>query len=826
MIIIITKISNLKMLFFLVTRTEQQVSSITIINEYSTKCSSLPPGLIPSTTNDENNKLNRSKSNVDSKLLLDHFDTLYEEKEDNKTDKSFFDRIFPRKSAKKNKRAKEKNDDNDTPPVKMISVEQKPIITPRNYCGPASRQRIQPIDIPASPEDNRRLLPPLKSSPDKGFLSQSPPFHAELETRFKQQQQQRHLNIISTSPPKSLPPLILNNNNNTTPPISPKSLHNNTVITEQIQHYTTRSNVIKKDDLRNKIKLAGLSTLQQRVMSMNDDEDESDNNSGFKSLTDLPLETKPIKPITKSHSFKSYCNNNNESSNKNHTDLNEKDKLEKVRAASLDSVKNLESDVKFEVKKFERRFEEKKKQQENDDFGITISGPSHTAIVNITTNQESTTTNNTFAKTETEMNENGGGGGTRTVSVKESQVSITKIQMKRETITNTSTNQQIPEFLNKQLNKVEAKPLSNIIFSTNISSPPRIIEEQSRPKLQFEQIMSSPRKFSQDNLEIIEKKSSSTSEDDLLLLEETSLNNNNNSQTQNITRFKKNEKSSIRKSSMVSITPETPKKQFIKHRSMSLDSLKNDSYTTTTPNESDKSSQDSVNEKSDVGNEKTVDEPIVLRRKSIIMQNKKDEEPELMKVFARRSLKLKDIESEQVSDQIDSMLEQNYKAKDSDKENQEDINNKQDEQKRKSKEEQTQRRKSFSKSEETKQQLKVPLSETKITEITKNFSKESSQIIESNVQLRKTVNNNIFSYQRSISFNQPKKDNNSKLIEQQQQRKTDNWIKTEQNEINEIKEEILPDIITEDILTKPKNFNQRKAEWEKRAQQAQKKNVP
>lgn len=277
---------------------------------------------------------------------------------------------------------------------------------------------------------------------------------------------------------------------------------------------------------------------------------------------------------------------------------------------------------------------------------------------------------------------------------------------------------------------------------------------------------------------------------------------------------------------MVSITPETPKKQFIKHRSMSLDSLKNDSYTTTTPNESDKSSQDSVNEKSDVGNEKTVDEPIVLRRKSIIMQNKKDEEPELMKVFARRSLKLKDIESEQVSDQIDSMLEQNYKAKDSDKENQEDINNKQDEQKRKSKEEQTQRRKSFSKSEETKQQLKVPLSETKITEITKNFSKESSQIIESNVQLRKTVNNNIFSYQRSISFNQPKKDNNSKLIEQQQQRKTDNWIKTEQNEINEIKEEILPDIITEDILTKPKNFNQRKAEWEKRAQQAQKKNVP
>ncbi|CAH0560152.1 unnamed protein product [Brassicogethes aeneus] len=64
----------------------------------------------------------------------------------------------------------------------------------------------------------------------------------------------------------------------------------------------------------------------------------------------------------------------------------------------------------------------------------------------------------------------------KTINIKESQVSVTKIQLKHESTTTTVAK---PEFLSKQLNKVEIKPTTNVIFS--IKSP-KIIEEQSRPK--------------------------------------------------------------------------------------------------------------------------------------------------------------------------------------------------------------------------------------------------------------------------------------------------------------------------------------------------------
>lgn len=115
-----------------------------------------------------------------------------------------------------------------------------------------------------------------------------------------------------------------------------------------------------------------------------------------------------------------------------------------------------------------------------------------------------------------------------------------------------------------------------------------------------------------------------------------------------IYRFKKNDsKPSSRKSSVISITPDSPpiKESFrdraLKTRSISLDSLKSEEKLELgTP---DKSSQDSLDTRSSDG--------VILRRKSFA-KPKKDEEPELMKVFARRSLKLKDSDVDQIQEAI------------------------------------------------------------------------------------------------------------------------------------------------------------------------------
>jgi hypothetical protein len=70
-----------------------------------------------------------------------------------------------------------------------------------------------------------------------------------------------------------------------------------------------------------------------------------------------------------------------------------------------------------------------------------------------------------------------------------------------------------------------------------------------------------------------------------------------------------------------------------------------------------------------------------------------------------------------------------------------------------------------------------------------------------------------------------------------ERRITDNWISNIKNGDDLIERKISQDeiitgispksdYITEELLTERKNFNQRKAEWEKRAQEAQKKSVP
>lgn len=188
------------------------------------KCSSLPPGL---TAPGAEIKLNRSKSNAGSKSQ-DHFSPLHEDAE--KEEKpSLFERIFPRKSGRKKKSKDEKdnaakheakvtkeetfhrheemlkNEENvreerhvnmsssmsHTENYKVTNVSKqeasKPIPAPRS--GAASRQRVIPIDIPASPEGVRRDLDVIlpKPSPEKSIDGTSP-LQQELENRFKQRQ--------------------------------------------------------------------------------------------------------------------------------------------------------------------------------------------------------------------------------------------------------------------------------------------------------------------------------------------------------------------------------------------------------------------------------------------------------------------------------------------------------------------------------------------------------------------------------------------------------------------------------------------------------------
>ncbi|XP_063905277.1 microtubule-associated protein 1B isoform X3 [Zophobas morio] len=735
------------------------------LTETQLKCSSLPPGLVPPDAAAAASKLNRSRSNAGSKSQ-EQFAAVEEDGEkEERSDKSFFERIFPRRSAKKRK-SKE-----DKPPLQPAKrVESKPVAAPRS--GAASRQRIQPIDLPPSPEPHKRepdcVLP--KPSPEKTLGSS--PLQAELETRFRQRQMSASL----------------------TPPQSPGGRQGETPSVIKVE--------VRRDS-KSRMKIAGLSSLQQKVMIIGDELDDG----GFKSLSDLPneeAERKP-QPVAKSQSFKTAERGN------------ESTKPPVLKAASFDSLEPVKRDGEGATKPVVEEFKEPvvanfdlAAEIFNDVNNITISGPSHTAVVSVSSQStDAYTTTNTKSETVTS------GDKVKEVTTREA-VSVTKIQLKREStqITQSTVSvpkNAVPEFLNRQLNKVEAKPTSNVVFST--SSSPRIVDEQSRPKPVFavpEPAKNVPRKFSQEDIEIVEK------------------NEEDRTSTSSVTvviqpRFKKNE--TKRKSSTSSTTPDSPSsdQRILRSRSVSLDSLKGE------PESSDKSSQDSIDkieEKSSDAplREKTtsVAEPVVLRKKSLIKQ-KNDEEPELMKVFARRSLKLKDTESEAISQQVAAAFE-DAKTRDSDKENQADSP------------QEERRRSSTNESKLDTAEPREPLTETLKEPKIKDSVNERKFIEVAEVTLRKP--NNV--YARAFSLNPPKVCDESKVKKQSsfnERRITDNWITNMKNGDDLIERKISQDeiitgispksdFISEELLTERKNFNQRKAEWEKRAQEAQKKSVP
>nr|CAD7197730.1 unnamed protein product [Timema douglasi] len=265
---------------------------------------------------------------------------------------------------------------------------------------------------------------------------------------------------------------------------------------------------------------------------------------------------------------------------------------------------------------------------------------------------------------------------------------------------------------------------------------------------------------------------------------------------------------------------------------------------------------------------------VVLRKKSLPREagQSRDEEPELLKVFARRSLKLKDSDSESLGQQImaktresQSSDEQLTKSRDSDKEN-EGVDSPREERK--------------------KQIIKEPLTESKYhIEVAEPVLKSSLAVVTSNNSpLNSGLSNK---YQRSLSnglengcqndaiiFTQRKENGNSPEKRQRNRTvpespRTDSSLSSEKaphrawasiykdketdltntddkillrSRTSIIKEKEIESIKTEKINLTPggvyagekddsntprfKRIQQRREEWEQRAQQAAKKTLP
>ncbi|KAK4887753.1 hypothetical protein RN001_004024 [Aquatica leii] len=750
--------------------------------EIQLKCSSLPPGLAP--PGSETNKLSRSRSSASSKSQ-DAFSALGEEdenKDDKKSDGSIFARLFPRRSGKKKKFAVSSKETVVDSSGVQTKVSEKNVIAEKPKSGPASRQRVLPIDIPSSPDQvHRELEPPVVEKPATS------PLQLELESHLRQ----RMTLSLSTSPPKFSVEV----------PKSPKPhvepINSVWSVDAETKDLKTVSR-IEVEESKSKMKIVGLSPLQQRIVRLNDDDD-------FKSLTEFTQnEEVSTILITKSHSFKTSLNNN------------ESDDLVKT-SSSMDSIENLKIHS-FETKaelvnddSFESLESVSSTKTSSTEFldsinisnGITISGPSHTSVVSVSKFEDKPI----VLKEETKEEE----------QVVKEKVSITKIQLKRETV-QVATQETVPEFLNVHLNKVDAQPSTNVVLTANLIAPKRVDEIDDKPKNVFNfelppkvEVENSTRKFSKDDIEIVDKEEipyknvSTPSTPNVVITSMTP--------PPSIRMLKKHaEITQTRKTSLVSVAAEPKPKLSLRTKSNSLDfvdSLKQDEMSQIN---ADKQKVLSTTDLSD---------NIVMRRKSLVKQ-KQDEEPELMKVFARRSLKVKD--SDEIAQQVLTMIE-DAKPDNAVQENKENCVSPPVVEDRK----------------KPVEKPKEPLVETKFVETTE-------------VTLRKPINNKIFAYQqRTISVNIPKtKDIITDKIQKKnsftERPKTEisdkilnkTWITTvrkDQDDGNddikkitrgEIITEITSksDFINEDFPTIPKNFNQRKAEWEKRAQEALKKNVP
>ncbi|XP_013171533.1 PREDICTED: uncharacterized protein LOC106120705 isoform X1 [Papilio xuthus] len=202
----------------------------------------------------------------------------------------------------------------------------------------------------------------------------------------------------------------------------------------------------------------------------------------------------------------------------------------------------------------------------------------------------------------------------------------------------------VPEFLNIQLNKVDAKPITNVVLTANVT-----------PKKEIPQ---------QDKEQDIETFPTETKALNILEKEPNKIENIENTQVDKITK-------TIQTTQSGSSTP----RNYFKRKATSVDhqdkpeKTRTNSLSTEGSTEKiydnisiDQKSHSSFGSKSSIqsfdSNENKIDrqeETVVYRKKPIIgkeTRDRKDDEPELMKVFARRSLKIKDTEADSIAQEI------------------------------------------------------------------------------------------------------------------------------------------------------------------------------
>ncbi|XP_061380909.1 uncharacterized protein LOC116774337 isoform X2 [Danaus plexippus] len=266
-------------------------------------------------------------------------------------------------------------------------------------------------------------------------------------------------------------------------------------------------------------------------------------------------------------------------------------------------------------------------------------------------------------------------------------VEISKINKSDEKIQKTVAKSGVPEFLNIQLNKVDAKPVTNVVLTANVS--PKKIDSPQPEKEPIVENFAAPDTQISQNVKTSKEITKTVDDTETVQVEE-----------------KPNVVVARTLSTPAPQSPMTPK-HFFKKKLLSVDSQekieKQRTSSVSTEGSIEKIDNISMDQKShsSFGSKSSIqsidsdenkiqdrqEEAVVYRRKPFGKDSKKhDDEPELMKVFARRSLKLKDSEADHIAQDIadtnkndnvsrSKILKNEFnasiKSRDSDKENEE-----------------------------------------------------------------------------------------------------------------------------------------------------------
>lgn len=222
----------------------------------------------------------------------------------------------------------------------------------------------------------------------------------------------------------------------------------------------------------------------------------------------------------------------------------------------------------------------------------------------------------------------------------------------------------VPEFLNIQLNRVDAKPVINVVLTANVT-PKKLDSPQAEKEIEIECFKVTETTDTKQPSSQIKKEPAPTKVVDNF--------------TDHVHSEESNSPIIFRKPAVQPVAPQSPStpKAFFKRKATSVElqdkpeKPRTNSMSTEGSTEKiydnismDRKSHSSFGSKSSIqstdSNENRTpdrhDETVIYRKKPVLAKelrgDKKDDEPELLKVFARRSLKIKDTEADNIAQEI------------------------------------------------------------------------------------------------------------------------------------------------------------------------------